>query len=187
MWGAGFTGLHGEDLVAEESENFRGQLGTGLYSEDPHSSEGEYRDLFGICLAWLRNLGNWIVWNANPLLCEDSDVLALLETQYGLRPAPATWSIEDRRERMRYRLMERKGSNPTEVRLQIEDYYGRGMYFDGLTEFTDSGGANDWCFLVEMYDEFFEDSYREAELRAYLDRICPAHLTFVIIASGPMP
>jgi len=181
MWGAGITGLHGEDLVLEEAEQFRAQLGTGVYSRDANSSEGQYRGIFGYLLALIRNAGNWIVWNANPGICEDPDVLALWEEQVGLRVAPRGWTIEQRRDRMRTWLKTPMTSNPAQVLLFIESRWGIGTYFWALDEFTDDMGGNTFAFLVTMTAAFWDDTARVQELETYLDRICPAHLEWFTV------
>lgn len=66
LWGAGFIGPDGTDYVAAEADALRGHMGLGLYSQDPHGAMGQWRDLFAIPLALLRNLYDWMVANANP-------------------------------------------------------------------------------------------------------------------------
>ena len=191
LWGAGFIGPDGTDYVALESDGIRKRMGQGLYSQDPHGTMGQWRDLFAIPLALFHNLIDYIVANANPGTAED--MLPYWEQVLGIAFWADRLSISQRQTRCKEVLrrwatypggptsVPADAGFPTEWNIYRQFYaiHYRALGI-GPTGFATTGPAQyTLTVAAAMWD--VGNSYWLNELTRARDRLCPAWGEILIV------
>lgn len=185
----GVSGFHDGDDIGAEERQLRAHFGEGVYSPNPDSDHGRKRLVMAAALAWA-DANDWAVW-LNGLPDRAVDLLPEWEEILGLDPAPASWGLEERWNRIRARCTEFRGNNPAVLEDAFSVLCGAPCYCSETDHYPLEAEDNGAYIAMILPQSAWDDQLLWRECERMRDRMEPAHCRIFLCVTedggGPPP
>lgn len=171
----------GDDIGAEERQ-IRRSFGIGVYSENVDSDHGRKRLVLAAALAW-EDANDWALW-LNGIPDRAVDLLPEWEEILGLGPAPASWGLDERWNRIRARCTEFRGSNPTVLEAAFSLLCGAACYCSETDGYPLRDERNGAYIAMILPQSAWDDQLMWRECERMRDRMEPAHCRIALCVTN---